>query len=269
MRLLQKKYNLGVLFILLCMVAFGGCVREQQQQNDRGQELFFDSWDIKYEQPDKVSSKENGLNVYRYRYYDEVAPGVYSTNPGFKLGNVNLYEEETALIVIDPWEDTQFDEVDEAVKKHIDKYLLTIVDRAIENNIKCFIFTNSPQYSPSEIADSLQERVKFSGWVELKYYQDIDGADEFGKYLYENGISNLIYVGYSIDQCVCFRPTGIIPMWASTYSFNLYLIPEGTMSCVSEDENYNNLMRENVCIELTENEIAKLILYKDYMDYWD
>lgn len=144
------------------------------------------------------------------------------------------------------------------MKKNVDEYLLKIVDKAIANDIKCIILTNSPQYSPTEIVDVLQERVKVpgEGSVELKYHQEFDGADEFGKYLYENGVSNLIYVGYSIDQCVCFRPAGIIPMWASAYSFDLYLIPEGTMSYVREDEDYNNLIRENVCIELTENEIA-------------
>ena len=126
----------------------------------------------------------------------------------------------------------------------------------------------SPKFTQRDCGQPAGKGQSLRG-VELRYHQDFDGADEFGKYLYEDGISNLIYVGYSIDQCVCFRPTGIISMWASMYDFNLYLISEGTMSYVSEDEVYNNRMTENVCIELTENEIAKLILYKDYMDYWD
>ena len=220
--------------------------------------------------PDKETSEENRLNVYRYCYYDEVTPGVYNTSPEFKVENVIINEDETALIVIDPWKESQFKEIDEAVEKNVDEYLLTIVDKAIEKNMKCIIFTNSPKYSPSEIVDSLVERVN-EGKAELKYYDDFAGADEFGKYLHKNNILNLIYTGYSIDQCVCFRSTGIIPMRLSRYSnsFKFFIIPEATLSYVSENEGYNNQMRENICIMLSENEIARLISYKDYMAYWD
>lgn len=201
------------------------------------------------------------LNVYRWIYSLDTL-GAYITE------TEELILENTAIVVIDPWKETPFKKVDNEVSKNIKKYVLPMIKIAIEKKCKIFIFTNGPTGYPTEILDELYYFVDGEA-VKLLYHNDFKSGLDFGKYCEESHIFNLIYTGYSIHACILFRRVGLISLYESEYrnKLHMYIVPEATLACVSEAEEENEAMKKDICIMVSQQKIAKIIKFTDFIDY--
>lgn len=226
---------------------------------------------MNFENPSIESSNENGINIYYYSYYDyDENEKEYFTNPGFKNEIEFIDIAKTALIVVDPWSDSLFPELNEMIQSNVDTYVVPMVEVAIDGGMPVYIFTNNPElidYS-TEICGSLEKLVQESNDVNILYYDQIDGTLGFIEYLNENGIENLIYTGYATQMCVLYRNIGIIPMCFNS-ELNIYIVPEATAAVVGNNEEKNIQMRNDICIMLSQENFAGIMQYDDYMKYFD
>ena len=92
---------------------------------------------------------------------------------------------------------------------------------------------------------------------------------KFVKELEKKNIENLVYTGYSTHLCVLYRNTGLMEMYHSNghNQLNLYIIPEATLAYVAESEDINIQMRNDVCTMLSQQGIAEIITWEDFMRY--
>lgn len=235
-----------------------------------GETNFLETTGLKYELDLSQNLEENELPVYSYRYYDRIGDDEYAVNPEFKLSKVYLSPEHTALIIMDPWKNNPSEKINEDVEEIVSDYLLTLTEHALQKEMRIIILSNEIGKSKynSFIDDRLQALVD-EGKAELLTHNMIDSSDYFCEYLQEKGIENIIYTGFATQMCLLFRNAGILSVhYAKKGSmFNLYCIPETTMACVSENKKDNVAMRNNVMIMLAQNDIAELILYKDFISY--
>lgn len=212
---------------------------------------------------------EQGVNVYRYSYYDMDDENNYKANPAFKLQREYLNNKKTAFVVIDPWCDMVFPKVNERISENVRSYILPIVKLAVKNDIPVYIFTNNPERFDfnTKICEGLYELVDGKN-VSLFYYDKIDGTQGFCNMLLDMGIDNLIYMGYASQLCMLYRNSGIVSVWYQS-DFDLYVIPEATAALVDDEESHNTAMRNNICIMLSQQGIAGLIPFKDIINYLD
>lgn len=204
------------------------------------------------------------LNVYKWEYLDKESSFLYD---GYKMEETNLDYKDTAIIIIDPWEETSYKEVDRRVKENVKEYVLPIVRYALLKDIQVLIFTNREPSYPSKIVDELQSMVNDQS-VRLLCHNDFNTPEDFGQYCERNNIHNLIYTGYSIHLCVLFRRVGLISMYESVYRnrIQMYLIPEATLACVSRYENENEAMKRAICIMISQQMIARIIKFDDFIE---
>lgn len=233
---------------------------------------FLESTGLNYEMLKEGSQRKDGEIVsYRYTYYDYDAElQQYTTNPRFICSIQTLPYDKTALIVIDPWKDSPFEEINAAVGNHVQNYLLPVVTHAIDNDLHVYIFTNNPDLIDydTKIEDSLQNLID-NNKVFLYYYDDYAMPETFVKEMEMRGIENLIFTGYSTHLCLLFRSTGIIELYHGDKQrqINLFIIPEATLAFVTSVEEINNQMRNNICTMLSQQEIAYVITWDDFMEY--
>lgn len=105
---------------------------------------FFQSTGLPYETKVDEELDKNEIPVYDYCYYDLTEDGDYITNPEFKFDKFFSQAEKTAVLIIDPWIDNPFDEVNKQVEKIISDYILSIAQHAIEKEMMVFIISNKP-----------------------------------------------------------------------------------------------------------------------------
>ena len=177
--------------------------------------------------------------------------------------------KETAIIVIDPWSDAPFPELNERTEKHAKRFILPVVKLAVKSGIPVYIFTNNPEivdYS-TEICAFLNDLVDNEN-IFLLYYDSFQDTDDFVHFLAENGIKSLFYTGYATQLCVLYRNVGIIPMFYHS-DIALFTIPEATAAVVDDDNDALNIqMRNDICTMLSQQGIADIIPIEDYLNYW-
>ena len=165
----MKRY-FAVVISVLCITAISGCGASENNG-------FLKTTGLDYESSLDESSIENGLNVYHYSYYDVLSEGNYVTAPEFKLKKEYINPEETAIIVIDPWSDMPFPELNKMIENHVDNYILPVVNLAMTNNMPVYIFTNNPDtidYN-TKICESLDVLVDNQS-VSVLYYDSTGGG---------------------------------------------------------------------------------------------
>lgn len=232
---------------------------------------FLSSTGLDYEVFDNLQIQEGRIVSYDFTYYDyDKDSGSYIANPRWMCSLRELKSDESVLVVIDPWSDSPFSEINDIVSAHVDEYLLPAVEHAIECGIDIYIFTNDPEtvsYT-TKIVDPLQKLVD-NGEAKLCYYTDYEDSSVFTKELSAAGKKNIIYAGYSTHLCLLYRTTGVLGIYYNeTYpQFNLYIIPEATMAYVIEDDEINVNMRNDICIMLSQQGIASIITYDDFIEY--
>lgn len=241
----------------------------QPQGGGGGKTDFLAGTGLKYEKARQESGMEQGVNVYRYSYYDLEDENNYKVNPAFKLQTEHLDRKKTAIVVIDPWCDMVFPKVNKRIAKNVKSYILPIVKLAVRNEIPVYIFTNNPERFDfnTRICEELHEFVDGKN-VRLLYYDKVGGTQGFCNMLLDKGIDHLIYMGYASQLCMLYRNAGIMSVWYQS-DFNLYVVPEATAAVVDDEESHNTAMRNNICIMLSQQGIAGLIPFKDIINYLD
>ena len=197
---------------------------------------------------------------YTYADYDGLTDS-YSTNPRYACNIRQMAADKTALIVIDPWKDSPFEEINNSTADHVDKYLMPVVKHAIENDPATIDYT-------TKIVDDLQKLVD-NGNAVLYYYEDYIEPSKFIDEMKNKGIENLIYTGYATHLCLLYRTTGILGIYFADQSpkLSMYVIPEATLAYVTDDDIQNTQMRNNVCTMLSQQEVASVITYSDFLNY--
>ena len=68
-------------------------------------------------------------------------------------------------------------------------------------------------------------------------------------------------------MCVLYRGVGIIPMHYLDGNMNLYIVEEGSLGVVNQSDSDNESMRKNICIMLSQNDIAGVLHSADLIGY--
>lgn len=207
------------------------------------------------------------VEVNNYCYYD-FENGRYSTNPGWKKTVSHFNSSKVCVIIIDPWKDSPFPELNKAVEENVNTYIIPMV-KAQKGRIKTLCFTNNPMQNTysSKIVDSLQCLVD-DGEIELHYYDEFPDADSFAVYMNERGFDTLIYTGYAIEMCVGYRNCGVVQNYCSDYGggFNRIVIPQACLGIMSLDKKENNTMRDMTVIAYSQQNIAHVIDFYDWIE---
>lgn len=142
---------------------------------------------------------------------------------------------KTALIVMDPWEDSGSDILNKHFRPVLRNKLIPLVLKAVDWNIPVIALTNDPDKKSacydSKIAPEL-EKLANENRINVLYHQDFD-SESFAKLLRKSGIDTLIYSGFASNICVVGRELGIIPM--KPKGFRLFFVPEASAAVEDKD----------------------------------
>jgi hypothetical protein len=154
------------------------------------------------------------------RRYFRVGEGVYSYDRMLSVGN-------TALIVMDPWEDAGSQRLNQHFNPIITAKLLPLITKAIDIGMPVIVLTNAPlaNVDYSNKVHPAIKRLAEAGMLRIIFHQDTDG-NRFSAWLKGQGIDSLIYSGFASNMCVIGRDLGMIPM--SSRGFRLFFVPEAS-----------------------------------------
>ena len=158
------------------------------------------------------------------------------------------------------------------IQDNVIEYTIPIIESAYDNGVKTLVFTNNPEIIDydTEIVDDLRELVD-DNVVELHYYDEFSDSNEFAQYMQGRGFNTLVYTGYAVEMCVGYRNSGVVSNYFSDYrtSFERYIIPEACLGLVSEDDNENNNMRDMTVMAYSQQNIADVIYFDDWIKAYD
>ncbi|WP_342648983.1 isochorismatase family protein [Pseudomonas sp. REB1044] len=175
-----------------------------------------------------------------------------------------LMKDKTAVVVMDPWEDSGSPVMNLHFKNVYSKRLVPLVKHAVTLGLKVVIVTNDPAtinlgYA-ARIDPALQAVVE-SGGADVVYHSNMDDR-KFEEYLKSAGVDTLIYTGFSSNVCVIGMPTGMIPMFHR--GFKLYFVPEA--SAATEFGNtWGSGAAHKATTTMISNWIGEIIAFKDFM----
>ena len=215
--------------------------------------------------------------TYCYSYYQRDSKGKYIVKPGFVADWRKMDIEKTAIFIIDPWQNTAFPAIDEICHNNIKSYVAPFLEHYINRGGgNVYVFTNNPD----TLIDPEDRKVSIDNNI-VKYIDNskVNNITNMNGIFYECSslisipdisqwnTNNIIYMGYALNMCVLFRPTGIIPIWNMNSGLDLYVVPEATCAFANTDGNRNLIMKEDVLILLAQNNIARIINYADLIAY--
>ena len=140
-------------------------------------------------------SEEGTLHTYYYSYYKYDGDN-YIVQPGVYEDYNNITIDNSVLIIIDPWIDMPFSELNNVVKKNVSTYILPVAKRFSKLGGEVIIFTNDPKNNTynTKIDENLQNLVNEQN-VKLVYHSDYSGQTErFADEMIAEGKTNLIYI---------------------------------------------------------------------------
>lgn len=161
-----------------------------------------------------------------------------------------------------------FSELNNDIQNNVNEFIIPLIKSSLDNGVKVLVFTNNPNkidYN-TKIVDSLQELVDI-GSIELHYYDEFQDKNSFALYMKKRGFKSLVYTGYAVEMCVGYRNSGVVSNYLSDYGkdFDRFIIPEACLGLVSEDENENNNMRDMTVMAYSQQNIADVIHFQDYL----
>ena len=146
-----------------------------------------------------------------------------------------LNSAKTALVVMDPWEDSGSDFLNRYYAGIARDKLLPLVSKAIELGMPVLVLTNDPKKTPdaygSKVFPELQAMADKRA-LRVLYHQDFDGS-RFADYLRSQGVDTLIYSGFASNMCVIGRDLGMIPM--AIKGFRMFFVPEASAAVEFKD----------------------------------
>lgn len=228
---------------------------------------------VQVEAPNDTGRQPDGeasIDTYSYGYAESDSEGNFKTHPSFKYERRSMRAEETAIIVMDPWRDTWSAEIDSITKQHMEECILPIVEHALEEGMLVIVLTNAPGATKNtDKIDERLERLEEKNKIVVLHHQIYNNSKAFCELLLKQGIKNLIYTGYSTHICVTCRPTGVMGIFFSEFKgkFQVYIIPEATMSFMNLSERDNSAMTIHTVIMCCSNKCANVITLEDFWKY--
>ena len=209
------------------------------------------------------------LDVYRYSYWELGGLGapILDDNgrPTRKEGMYKIDHwitpEQTALIIMDPWDDMPDDNLNEIATEIICMKILPLAEAAARVGHPVYIMTNDPdtvEYSKHLDIGLLQ--LERNNQADILYHSDNDG---FISALVSSNINRVIYTGFHSNSCVLNRPSGIVA--AHNAGLTTYLVPEASAAVERKDTWQTGAVHKLVCEMVLSFGQSYLIHYNDLM----
>jgi hypothetical protein len=176
-----------------------------------------------------------------------------------------LSASKSALIIMDPWQNSRYEEKKFFFSKIIEKKLIPVIQKAKNLKIKIVVLTNSCNNSNYNcgIHNKVIQILKGYNDYEILYHQDFQSRD-FGNHLIKNNIKNIIYTGFSSDECIIGRPMGIVTMKNSFPHFKYFFIPEASGS-FDLSEPLNSGINHKIATKII-NQYSEIIHFENFME---
>lgn len=173
-----------------------------------------------------------------------------------------LDPKDTAIVIMDPWEDMASDHLNGYYQQVIESRLIPLATCALTRGHPIIILTNDPavvEYN-GRINSGLEALVK-AGRASVLYHQDYDDR-AFATYLHSQGIKSLIYTGFASNMCVIGRSTGMISM--GNRGFNIFFVPEAS-AAVEYSGTWKDGSIHKATTTIISQGIAEIIDYDEFM----
>ena len=170
---------------------------------------------------------------------------------------------KTALIIMDPWMDYASDHLNKYFGSVIESRVIPLVKRALTRGHPVIVMTNNPStvmYN-TEIHQKLHTLVK-NGKARILFHQELDD-ESFAASLRSQGITSLIYIGFSSNMCVIGRRMGMIPMIHQ--GFKIFFIPEAS-AAIEYGATWQDQSIHKATTKLISQWIAEIIDYNEFME---
>lgn len=191
------------------------------------------------------------------KQYFQVKEGTYSFER-------TLATDRTALIVMDPWEDSGSSFLNDYYAPVIRDKLMPLINRAIDLKIPVIVLTNAPASAAaygSDVAPGIK-RLADAGQVHIVHHQDTDRA-RFSAWLKSMSVDTLIYSGFASNMCVIGRDLGMIPMQVS--GFRLFFVPEAS-AAVEFGDSWRTGSVHEATTSMISQWVGELIRLDDFLD---
>ena len=190
---------------------------------------------------DKISVK-----AYRQTYFDidafghiqknqeyERGESYYKINDGLKSINTTFANHDTAIIIMDAWEDSGSDFLNEQYRPIFYEKIYPLIQAFIEKDFNVFAFTEKESVAPYgvDLYPELEELINQEKVVKVHHVDEEIAL--FKKAIDRKNITNLIYLGYASNICIIGRNVGIFEM--RNEGFNTYFVPEASAAVERED----------------------------------
>ena len=144
------------------------------------------------------------LNIRTFRTAGD--PDVYDTERDsiYSYETRKLDLNRTALILIDVWQDNPNEGWMERAKKNMESKIAPLLQLARKHGITVIHAPHDGQIA--QLAKPLPDEFAVDS------HNLFDDTVELDRYLRAHNIKTLIYAGYASNECVLYRPTGIIKM---------------------------------------------------------
>jgi nicotinamidase-related amidase len=173
---------------------------------------------------------------------------------------------KTALIVMDPWEDSGSPELNKHFDKTYQKFLLPVVRKSVDLNMPILFLTNDKSKTLESYGSKIYpelELIAKNGKGLILNHQDLDKIN-FSEILIENGIDTLIYSGFASNMCVLgTRSTSLIKMHGK--GIQLFFIPEASSAIEFKNTWETNEIHKIITLVIGQS-FAELIEFKDYIN---
>lgn len=170
---------------------------------------------------------------------------------------------KTALIIMDPWEDSGSPFLNRYYEPIIREHLLPLINKSITLDIPVIVLTNAPSENTdygNKVHPEIEKLAK-SGKIHIVYHQDTDSSG-FSKWLRSMSIDTLIYSGFASNMCVIGRDLGMIPMQIK--GFRLFFVPEASAAIEFEGSWKTGAIHESTTL-LISQWIGELIAITDFL----
>jgi nicotinamidase-related amidase len=214
----------------------------------------------------KTSSKsyfarqENGAFIAELRdgkRYYQVGEGEYSFHR-------TLRAARTAVIVMDPWEDSGSHFLNSYFEPVIREKLMPLIAKSLELKIPVIVLTNAAAAEGTGYGSGVHREIKRlaeAGKLHILYHQDTDSR-RFAAWLRQMSIDTLIYAGLASNVCVIGRDLGMINM--QMHGFRLFFVPEAS-AAVEFADSWKTGSMHKATTSLISQWVGELIGMDDYM----
>lgn len=193
------------------------------------------------------------------RYY-KVDEGTYRFSRSIDIAR-------TALVVMDPWEDSGSQFLNDHFEGVLKANLLPLIKKSLSLGMPVIVLTNAPSMDVdygSAVHPEIQKLAQDDN-VAIVYHQNAD-TEGFVRWLSSMSIDTLIYSGFASNMCVIGRPLGMIPMQGKGFRF--FFVPEASAAIEFKNTWESGVIHE-ATTSLISQWVGELISLNDFLSISD